>query len=50
MARMAARLRSNDQGGRIAGVGHRVVHGGPHFSGTSVVTPEVLADPPGSFS
>jgi acetate kinase len=37
-------LRANYQGGRIAGVGHRVVHGGPRLSGPVVVTPEVLAE------
>jgi acetate kinase len=41
---LAAWLRSNYQGGRIVGVGHRVVHGGPRFSGPTVVTPEVLAE------
>jgi acetate kinase len=28
---------------RLAGVGHRVVHGGPYFSRSSLVTPEVRA-------
>ncbi len=37
-------LRSNLQGRRIVGVGHRVVHGGPRFSGPTVVTPEILAE------
>jgi acetate kinase len=41
---LAAWLRSNYQGGRIVGVGHRVVHGGPRFSGPTVVTPEILAE------
>jgi len=41
---LAAWLRSNYQGGRIAGVGHRVVHGGPRFSGPTVVTPAILAE------
>ena len=30
---LAGWLRSHYQGGRIVGVGHRVVHGGPRFSG-----------------
>jgi acetate kinase len=37
-------LRSNYQGRRILGVGHRVVHGGPRFSGPTVVTREILAE------
>src|SRR6478736_9856929 len=37
-------LRSAYPGGRIAGVGHRVVHGGPRFSGPTVVTRETLAE------
>jgi acetate kinase len=41
---LAAWLRANYQGGRIVGVGHRVVHGGPRFSGPTVVTPEILAE------
>jgi acetate kinase len=41
---LAAWLRSNYQGGRIAGVGHRVVHGGPRFGGPTVVTREILAE------
>ena len=36
-------LRSH-YGGRIVGVGHRVVHGGPRFRGPTVVTREVLAE------
>jgi acetate kinase len=35
-------LRSTYPGGRIAGVGHRVVHGGPRFDGPTVVTRGVL--------
>jgi acetate kinase len=42
--RLAAWLRSNYQGGRIVGVGHRVVHGGPRFSSPVVVTREILAE------
>ncbi len=37
-------LRSKYQGGRTVGVGHRVVHGGPRFSGPTVVTREILAE------
>ncbi len=37
-------LRSAYPGGRIAGVGHRVVHGGPRFSRPTVVTREILAE------
>jgi acetate kinase len=37
-------LRSAYPGGRIAGVGHRVVHGGPRFSGPTVVTREIMAE------
>lgn len=31
-------------GGRVLGVGHRVVHGGAKFTGPTVVTPEVVAE------
>jgi acetate kinase len=41
---LAAWIRANYQGGQIAGVGHRVVHGGPRFSGPIVVTREILAE------
>src|SRR5205807_328196 len=41
---LAGWLRSNYQGGRIVGVGHRVVHGGPRFSSPAVVTREILAE------
>jgi acetate kinase len=37
-------LRSTYQRGRIVGVGHRVVHGGPRFSSPVVVTREILAE------
>jgi acetate kinase len=35
-----------DHGGlaRVEGVGHRIVHGGPHFDGPRRVTPDVLAE------
>src|SRR5262245_11990037 len=41
---LAGWLRSTFQGGRIVGVGHRVVHGGPRFSSPVVVTRDVLAE------
>jgi len=40
---LAAWLRGRYAGARLQGVGHRVVHGGPHFTGPVVVTPEVIA-------
>ncbi len=39
---LAGWLRSKYQGGRILGVGHRVVHGGPRFSRPTVVTSAIL--------
>ncbi len=41
---LAGWLKSKYSGGRIVGVGHRVVHGGPRFSGPTVVTPPILAE------
>jgi acetate kinase len=41
---LAGWLRSKYQGGRIVGVGHRVVHGGPRFSGPTVVTRAILGE------
>ena len=35
-------LRSSFDGGRIVGVGHRVVHGGEEFRDATVITDEVL--------
>jgi len=35
-------LRGSFAGGRLVGVGHRVVHGGPHYALPVIVTPEVL--------
>jgi acetate kinase len=35
-------LRPRYGGGRVLGVGHRVVHGGARFSGPTIITPEVL--------
>jgi acetate kinase len=37
-------LRSNYSSGRLVGVGHRVVHGGPRFSAPVVITREILAE------
>ncbi len=42
--RLAAWLRGRYGGSRVLGVGHRVVHGGPSFSGPAVVTPEVMEE------
>ena len=39
---LAAWLRARYGGSRVLGVGHRVVHGGPHFAGPTIVTPQVL--------
>jgi acetate kinase len=36
-------LRAHFAGARLAGVGHRVVHGGPEHAGPALVTPQVLA-------
>jgi acetate kinase len=41
---LAGWLRSAYRGGRIVGVGHRVVHGGPRFSGPVLLTREILAE------
>jgi acetate kinase len=41
---LAAWLRTRYGGARVVGVGHRVVHGGPRYTGPTLVTPEVLAD------
>ncbi len=37
-------LRERFGGGRVLGVGHRVVHGGASHAGPALVTPEVMAD------
>jgi acetate kinase len=37
-------LRSTYGKARVLGVGHRVVHGGPRFSGPTLITPQVLAE------
>jgi len=39
---LAAWLKSKYGGSRVLGVGHRVVHGGSHFSGPTTVNPQVL--------
>src|SRR5690349_22781164 len=39
---LAEWLRSQYGGSKVAGVGHRVEHGGSEFSGPVVITPEVL--------
>jgi acetate kinase len=41
---LAVWLRSRYGGARIAGVGHRVVHGGARYARPTIVTPEVLED------
>lgn len=41
---LAVWLRSNYGGSRVLGVGHRVVHGGPHFAKPTIITREVLAE------
>jgi acetate kinase len=40
---LAGWLRSKYGGSRVVGVGHRVVHGGAHFKGPTIVTPDVIA-------
>jgi acetate kinase len=40
---LAAWLRAKFADSRVRGVGHRVVHGGAHFTGPTLVTPEVLS-------
>ena len=39
---LASWLRSTYGHARVLGVGHRVVHGGPHFTGPIIITPQVL--------
>jgi acetate kinase len=41
---LAGWLRSQYSGGRVLGVGHRVVHGGPRYTRPVLVTPAVLDD------
>ena len=40
---LAAWLRSRYGGGKVLGVGHRVVHGGSRFVSPTIVTREILA-------
>jgi acetate kinase len=40
---LAAWLQSKYQGGKVLAVGHRVVHGGAHFVGPTIVDRQVLA-------
>lgn len=44
LAFLLAWLPAQFPGARVAGVGHRVVHGGPRYAAPTRVTPEVLAD------
>jgi acetate kinase len=39
---LAAWLRSQYHAAHVIGVGHRVVHGGAHFAGATLVTPDVV--------
>ena len=41
---LASWLRSTYGGASVLGVGHRVVHGGAHYAGPTVVTPDVMKD------
>ncbi len=41
---LAGWLATRYQGGRVLGVGHRVVHGGAKFTGPTLVTPQVLEE------
>jgi len=41
---LAGWLRSRYSGGRVLGVGHRVVHGGPRYTRPALVTPALLED------
>src|ERR1700751_1206526 len=41
---VAAWLKQSYGGGRVLGVGHRVVHGGAKFAGPTVITPQVLEE------
>ena len=44
LRRIGAFLRARFSGSALAGVGHRVVHGGTRYSAPVVVTPELLAE------
>lgn len=41
---LAAWLRSTYGPARVVGVGHRVIHGGPRFTGPVRITPEVISE------
>lgn len=41
---LATWLRSKYGGSRVLGVGHRVVHGGKHYTRPTIITPQVLKD------
>jgi acetate kinase len=41
---LAGWLAGRYQGGRVLGVGHRIVHGGAKFAGPTIVTPQVLGE------
>ena len=41
---LAGWLAGRYQGGRVLGVGHRVVHGGAKFAGPTIVTPQVIGE------
>jgi acetate kinase len=43
-AALAEWLRSRYRGARVLGVGHRVVHGGAHYTRPTLVTPQVVQD------
>jgi acetate kinase len=42
LAHVADWLRAHFSGSRLAGVGHRVVHGGPRHAGPAIVTPALI--------
>jgi acetate kinase len=44
LAHLAEWLRAHFPGARLAGVGHRVVHGGPRHAGPSIVTPALIEE------
>jgi acetate kinase len=44
IAHLADWLRAQYGGSRVVAVGHRVVHGGPRFTGPARVTPEVMQE------
>jgi acetate kinase len=44
LAALAGWLRSNYGGARVLGVGHRVVHGGSHFKGPTILNADVMRE------